>query len=670
MFGIRGVEAQTNLATTATATAFTSDPNGLWNWSQINNNSFSTCGNQEAFIWTSTSGILGTEHMTWTWSSAKSMNKMRIHNAWNNTRNLTGADVYYYNGSSYVFWKTVSIAQVCMDSITFPTVTTTSIRLTNFKMTGSGQLSNPSWREIEIISAPSTNYDAGVYATVPLDFCTNTQAITAKVFNFGKFKLDSFRLHWSVNGNPQATRYVTSALGSAKDTSITLNSGFTFTNNTTYNFKFWTSKPNGNVDSVAANDTLKLNLVFFGNPPTPTTTNYTQCGVGKPVLSASTGVNSDTIMWFKTSTGGSPFANGKVVTGPTISGTTTFYAQAYRFAAKASLSNGNTGGIVVSYVYTAYNGNYFDVTPSSTLNLDSATFRVVVNNPTTNYQLHYKVGTFNGSETNTSAWTLVNSGTGRFYTSGGQYFLKVSTKSLMLTGGQVYGFYFTTDPTTGGGNDIWMKSSTAPTSNSDLYIVGGKYSYGLFGVNGFGPTYTIDCELQYSKACINPSRTPLVVTVKPRPTGADVVKGAPFNGQFRIGDNTKPDVAEVGKTITYNLAAPTGFTDAGHGSTWVINSVIATTRYGAVVPTTEYTTTAPSSGGPGTVALTATSAYLDSFITFSVRYSDLGPNFCDSTIKRTVVVAPTPKPNFKFPASICLGDATLFENTTTIHSGN
>jgi PKD repeat protein len=62
--------------------------------------------------------------------------------------------------------------------------------------------------------------------------------------------------------------------------------------------------------------------------------------------------------------------------------------------------------------------------------------------------------------------------------------------------------------------------------------------------------------------------------------------------------------------------------------------------------------------------------FLDSFITFSVNYSDLGPHFCDSTVIRTLVVASTPKPNFKFPQSICLGEATFFENTTTIHSGN
>ncbi len=661
---------QQNIATQATATAYTPDPNGLWNWTQINNNSFSTCGNQEAFIWTSTNGISGTEYMQFSWSSAKSMNKIRFHNAWNNTRNLTGADLYYYNGSTYVFWRTLSIAQACVDSASFPTITTTSIRLTNFRMTGGGQTSNPSWREIEIISAPSTNYDAGVSTINQLNFCSNTQALTARVFNFGKLKLDSFRLHWSLNGTPQATRYITSNLGSAKDTAIVLNPSFNFTNSTTYVFKFWTSRPNGNVDSVAANDTLNYTLNFYGNPPAPTTTNVNQCGIGRPTLSATTGTSTDTIMWYTQSTGGTPFANGKTVLGPQISGTTTFYAQAFRFASKNSLSNGFTGNIVVSFNYTMHNGNFFDVTPTSALNIDSVTFRIYNFTTTTNYLLYYKTGTFNGSETNPSAWTLVNSGGGRVFSRNGQNFIKVSAKGLLLQGSTTYGFYFTIDPTTGGGNDIYMKGSTAPTSNSDLSMVGGKYCYGLFGTNGFGPTYTIDCEFFYSKACINTTRAPLTVTVKPRPIGADIAKGSPFQGQFNVGDNTKPDVATGSKTNTYELVPPTGYTNAGHGSTWVISNVVARTRYGVVVPTTEYTAVAPANGNPGYIAFTPTSVFLDSLITFSTTFSDLGPHFCDSTVRRTVVVAPVPRPNFKFPASICLGDATLFDNVTTIHSGN
>lgn len=671
------LQAQTNLAPSATATCNTTSggttSGGGWNWNQINNGTISNCGNQEAFIWTQ-SPPASTDYMNWEWTSAKSISKIIFYNALtsNPGRTMTGCTVQYWNGSAFVTWYTTSSSQIgqqCVDSISFPTITTTQIRITDVKMVTTGQNSNPNWREIQIISGASVNNDAGVASMGALDFCSNTQALSARVFNYGKKTLDSVRLHWSINGTPQTSKYITSKLKGGKDTVIPLNAAYNLTNNTTYNFKLWTSFPNGTVDSVAANDTLKYTLKFFGNPPAPTTTSFIQCGIGRPRLSATTGVSTDTIMWYRTPTGGSPFGMGATITGPSISATTTFYAQAIRFAAKSSFNNGLSGYIVVSFNYSAYNGNYFDMTPTSPINIDSMAFRIYNFTSTTNYLLYYKAGSYNGFETNSSAWTAVNGGGGRVYSAGGQNFIKVSAKGLLINPGQSYGFYFTIDPSTGGGNDIYMQGGVN-RGNADLNITGGKYSYGLFGSAQFGPNYTIDCIVDYSKACINTARTPLVVTVKPRPIGADVVKGAPFNGQFRVGDMTTPDIAVLGKAVTYELSPPTGYSNADQGSTWVINNVVAKTKFGAIVPSTDYTVVAPSSAGNGSITYAPTATYLDSFITFSVNFSDLGPHFCDSTVKRTLVVAPTPFVNFKFPSSICLGDAILFDNISTVSSGN
>ena len=573
------LQAQTNLAPSATATCNTTSggttSGGGWNWNQINNGTISNCGNQEAFIWTQ-SPPASTDYMNWEWTSAKSISKIIFYNALtsNPGRTMTGCTVQYWNGSAFVTWYTTSSSQIgqqCVDSISFPTITTTQIRITDVKMVTTGQNSNPNWREIQIISGASVNNDAGVASMGALDFCSNTQALSARVFNYGKKTLDSVRLHWSINGTPQTSKYITSKLKGGKDTVIPLNAAYNLTNNTTYNFKLWTSFPNGTVDSVAANDTLKYTLKFFGNPPAPTTTSFIQCGIGRPRLSATTGVSTDTIMWYRTPTGGSPFGMGATITGPSISATTTFYAQAIRFAAKSSFNNGLSGYIVVSFNYSAYNGNYFDMTPTSPINIDSMAFRIYNFTSTTNYLLYYKAGSYNGFETNSSAWTAVNGGGGRVYSAGGQNFIKVSAKGLLINPGQSYGFYFTIDPSTGGGNDIYMQGGVN-RGNADLNITGGKYSYGLFGSTQFGPNYTIDCIVDYSKACINTARTPLVVTVKPRPIGADVVKGAPFNGQFRVGDMTTPDIAVLGKAVTYELSPPTGYSNADQGSTWVINN--------------------------------------------------------------------------------------------------
>ncbi|HEY1048034.1 MAG TPA: PKD domain-containing protein [Bacteroidia bacterium] len=668
-FTNRTAVAQVNLAPSATATAYTPDPGGLYNWSQINDLSFNTCGNQESFIWTSNIGIQGTEQMTFTWTSAKSMNKIRFHNAQNNARNLTGADVYYYNGSTYVFWKAITIQQACLDSVTFPTITTTSLRLTNFKMTGSGQQSNPNWREIEIISAPSLDVDAGVSGFNPINICNYTQALDARVFNFGKKTLDSFKLHWSINNVNQTSLNVYSSLISARDTGIRLNANFTFTANTTYRFKLWTSAPNGLTDSIPANDTLVYTVNFLGNPTAPSTTPIQQCGNGRPMLTAIPALNTDSIMWFDANTGGKFLGIGRSILGPMITSTRTFYAQAIKFGGSVSLGTGFGGTTIITGNTAQFNGSMFNVVTVNSVVVDSLTFKLLNNNPSTNFRLYYKVGTHVGFETTASAWTLISSGSARCFTSNGTNYIRVPTNTLILQPSTTYGFYFTTDPTVGGGNDMFVTNGAISASNGDMTITGNRAIGGLFASQGVYSTWTANVEFMLKKQCTNSSRTALTVTVKPRPIGADFSKGAPFKGQYRVGDMSKPDVAEVGKNIVYDIVPPTGYNNSNYNTTWLINSVTATTRYGYTVNSSEYIYTPPTGSNSGHISLTPSSTYLDSFITFSVRFIDLGPYYCDSTIKRTVVIAPTPKPSFKFPASICLGDAVLFDNTTFIHSG-
>src|SRR5687767_10270502 len=93
-------QAQVNLALSAVATAFTTDPNGLYNWNTINDGNYGTCGTQQAFIWNSTVGVLPNQYMAWTWTSAKTINKIVIHHAQDNARFLTGGEVQYWDGSS------------------------------------------------------------------------------------------------------------------------------------------------------------------------------------------------------------------------------------------------------------------------------------------------------------------------------------------------------------------------------------------------------------------------------------------------------------------------------------------------------------------------------------------------------------------------------------------
>lgn len=521
--------------------------------------------------------------------------------------------------------------------------------------------------EFQKITKPN---DMGASSITPFNFCSSTQALTARFSNFGTTRIDSFRIYWTLNNVLQTPRFVTSSLSSGTDTGITLNSSVAFSNNTQYKFKIWTSRPNGATDSVGLNDTLNYTLNFLGNPSPPSTTNIAQCGVGKPRLTATPAVGSDSILWYDASSGGNMLGVGRSILGPYITSTKTFYAMAMKFGSTSTVSTGFGGTTIITGVTSQFNGAMFNVNCANTVLVDSITFKLWNNNPGTNYRMYYKTGTHVGFETNAAAWNLINSGQIRFFNSGGINYAKVSAKNLILAGGTLYGFYITTDPSAGGGNDIYVTNGAQSASNGDITITGNRAIAGLFASQGVYSTWSINVEFSIKKTCSNSTRSALTVVVKPRPTGSDVFKGSPFLGQFRIGDMSKPDVAEIGKKITYEMQAPTGYLDADYNNTWRITAITATTRYGVTVASTEYNPIPPSSSGPGKIEFTPTSAYLDSFITFSTTFMDLGPHYCDSTVKRTVVVAPTPKPSFTFPSSICLGDAVLFENTTSIHSGN
>lgn len=670
LLNLTDLSGQTNLALSCTVSASTCNTGAC---NTMNDNNFGTCETQIMWISTGTppSTTPGVEWIQFDWSSAKTLNKFIIHHAQKATRFLAGGLIQSWNGSAWVNVYTFSnLTPACSSTINFPVTTTSRIRITSFTMSGT-QLSNPNFREFEIYG-PNVNNDATVSFLTNPDICTYNQAIVAKVLNAGKKKLDSFRLYWSVNNVLQSVNYFKSNLKTGFDTTITLTSSLTFTANTNYTIKAWTMLPNGQVDSTPANDEFALTFSFFGNPTPPSTTNFKQCGNGAPVLQAVPFSPADTIVWYTAASGGTMLGMGKKITGPYITSTSTYYAQAMKLGAKVNLINGGaTTGVNITQ--TNYYGGMMDIrVANSTIAMDSITVRLWYNSPPSDFQLYYKSGTYAGFETNTNAWTLVNKGRARFFVVAGAYYARVSTKTLFLNPNTTYGIYYTVDISGSGvGNSLYTINPGTQAQTTELTVLApGTTIIGLFGSTQVLANYRPYMEFMYSKQCSNPVRTPLTVTVKPRPTGADVVKGPVFNGQFRIGDNTAPDVTEVGKTIMYELVPPTGYTNAGHGSTWIINSIVARTRYGKLVPATEYIVVPPSNGIKGSVSFTPKSIWIDSFITFSMNFSDLGPHLCDSTIKRTLVVAPAPRPNFITPATICLGDEMLFDNTTFNHSGN
>ena len=80
-------------------------------------------------------------------------------------------------------------------------------------------------------------------------------SVTADLKNYGTNTLTSTNINWSVNGVTQgSTQNWTGALALGQTTSITLGN-HNFVGSTSYNFKAWTSLPNGFTDPEHSNDT-------------------------------------------------------------------------------------------------------------------------------------------------------------------------------------------------------------------------------------------------------------------------------------------------------------------------------------------------------------------------------------------------------------------------------
>jgi PKD repeat protein len=659
----------TNIAPSATTSAYTPDPNGIYTWGGINNGVNVSCNSgQEAFIWTSSYGKPnGTEYMQWDFSTTKTIGKFVFHNANNNARNMTGCQLQYWNGSSWVNWSKFTIAQACVDSCKFTPVSSTKFRLTGFEMNGSGQQSNPNWREIEIWTASTKKDDVGITAITP-PLCSPTIVVTYT--NLGTNSIDSAKINWTVNGvTQQQNRYVgTVAPGIGK--SVTLSPNYSFVDGSTYNLKVWTSLPNNRNDSVPANDTAKLTFKYVGPSGDPKVSDVIKCGPGRAPLTATPIYQADSIVWYDAATGGKQIAQGKTTLSPPLKlGVNTFYAQAFKMSTPSKVGNGLNGNYILSANTSAYNGGMLDFMPSTDMVVDSLNIRLYYGTTGSTYSVYYRSGTYVGYENNSTGWNLLVTGVARVVTVGGKNVATLKIPETALLKGQTYGFYITTTPTTG--NDLYATYGNTSFNDANIKVSGGAYIYGQFASIGVYSPYTLDCEVFYRTRNCPSNRVPVKVTVKPSPAGAAFIKGSPFTSPVpnTTGYANSPDIVASKDQLTYEITPPTGYSNAGHNSTWKTSNLTVRTKSGRVLSSSFYSYTNPGSSGNGILKFTPDSTLTDTTIIITMRLEDLGPYFCDSMLTRYIYVAPRPVPDFKFPVPICDGQAVLFDNLSKISSG-
>ena len=167
-FGIPFIgNAQTNIAPKATVTADGAGGGGCRTGacSTLNDLNYGTCGTQEMWISTTPPNAVGVDFIQFDFPNVETFDTIIIHHGSATTRFLTGGTIQYFDGSSWITHSSFSnLPMQCVNKIPISKLSTDRFRITSFLMQGTGQLSNPNFREIEIISAPTGANDAAVLA--------------------------------------------------------------------------------------------------------------------------------------------------------------------------------------------------------------------------------------------------------------------------------------------------------------------------------------------------------------------------------------------------------------------------------------------------------------------------------------------------------------------------
>lgn len=674
-FGILGLiqnsQAQKNLAPTATAAASTCNTGPC---SALNNLVINSSCTQEMWISTATPPN-GTEWFDFTWTSPQSIGSITIHHGNTGTRFLAGATVQIWNSttSSYVNSFTFSglnNAQ-CVNTVKFPfSVTTLKLRFTAFQASGS-QLSNMNFREIEIWQGSTKPNDAGIsFVTTPL--CS--PKMDATFSNNGTNVIDSAKINWTINDTmqPQIRYNTKTAVGISNV--VTLTPTYNFADGQNYRVKAWTSLPNNKTDSVSDNDTFKVNFRYLGPAMDPTVTDVIKCGPGRAPLVAKPGNSADSLVWYDAAVGGNTIAKGKNTLSPPLNlGVNTYYVQAFKITGNMALANSMTPSTGTG---TTYSGGFANLTPKTDILLDSFTLVLTANVPNATFHVYMKTGTHVGFETTPGAWTqIVTDGVARVRLVGSYYRAYIKVPEVLLTKGVTYGFYITSTPVTS--SIPWRIAAVTggfTISDANLSVFQDRINYGttLFAAPVLNSQLAL--ESHYRPANCPSSRVPVKVTVKPSPHGATFAKSAPFQTTQPNTNGSKgnPDIVANGDVLTYEMTPPTGYANADFNSTWKIRSFNITTAKGRKISPSYVTPSNPAPSGSNNAKFTFTpdQFLIDSTLIITAVLEDLGPHYCDSTLTRYIFVAPRPKADFAFPQPVCDGDNVIFENNSTISSGN
>ena len=680
------LNAQVNLALSPSATATCSSPSAFFTPDKINNGIISQCEFQE--FWFFASGTNTTDWITLTFSSFVDVNSIRMFLGFRQTRYISAATVQIWNGSawvdhhSYSVPYTNSVTQPCDYIINFPRVNVDRIRLSRFTFSG-GQTSNPSIREIQVFNLRGR--DMATTSVLPI-FGSGILPVNAFIRNVGLQNIDSVNIGWSVNGAAQTGFKIRNRRPALtfRDSQISVGS-FNFIANTLYTVRVWTALPNNLVDSLISNDTFTYVFTAIGKPLPPVTTNQTYCGVSNPTLIAKGELGTVT-SWSRMPSGIPSIASGDSVVLNTLlfpTSTNLYYARSLRSLSLSHTMAPRTG----TWSFTggaapAIKGNYVNVFSKYNIIMDSVNVGISAPNAGAQgplrFRLYYREGRHENVELDSFSWIYLGETIKRIPILP-LYNLPIQLTSLDAYGAQLkantqYAFYYEVEncdinvrtlANAGTFSSIW----DTVFENEVLRVTEGALGAGSFGSGGMIRGFIPENHYFY-RISLRSDSAIATIQVNPRPIGAMIRRGANSLGTHRAGVISNFDFVTNGEKIDYALAPPTGYTNANFGTNWVITDLQIRTASGTGINALDTVTSLPSTTDSGRISIIPRLSEVDSLYRITLTLRDLGPFNCDSTITRWLYVAPRPFANFSVNNSVCDGDNIVFNNTSTIQSGN
>jgi len=567
-------------------------------------------------------------------------------------------DASYDGGTS---WNTIATYSSITATVTTATLSLSSAYdnkascMIRFRWTQPASANNNGYwllDNVKVFSRYTTDATIGA-VTIPVDYtcATTSQPVSVQVTNAGTGTITNVPVTVKVTG-PITTTLTGSVSSLNALTSTTISVGTINTSaGGTYNFQVYTDLSG---DQTKLNDTLYLTKTIATTPTDPGDTSSSRCGVG-PVTFNVNGTSADTTYWYTTSSGGTPVGVGRPYVTSTLYTSTNYYVENARFV-NNSISSTFTGPYRFNAVTDV--GNMINVTTANDIILDSFDVNICYAGNYT-VEVYWKNGSYVGSETTVSAWTSL--GTASVTATGLGKPIRVKVNSVMLPAGGTYGLYFRV---TGSSATFAFKALNGTYSNSDLTITGGSISSASFTNVTAG--YTWDGNIYFRKKCSSPRKT-AVATIYGLPSGSNFYPSTPYNGVYSSGTQVNPDIVYSGGTVKYAINAPSGYSNATHGTTWEFVNMSFMTVNGTPPNSGDTSTTMP---GSNDATFTFTPPYSVEDTTYVLQYSIRNlSTLCDSIVTRYIYVAPKPHPGFLSGTS-CSGKLTSFTDTSVILKGS